>query len=572
MGRPEGVSLKGVLKLLNECGAAGLSHGPTRSLRDHLIGTGKILSHWGQPAEVIAGGMLHSIYSTDIYRQRLLPLTGRDSVARAAGASAERLAYLFGVLRRESFFQVVERVAGTAWRELEVDCHQGPAQVAIPRRRAGNLLVIYMANQAEQTHAADLGPGLWLSAVSRLAALAKPLVKRPPPVFDSCSAQISSHDERAALGVYNRGLALLEQNSGRAGAEFARAAARLPWVAEPAVLLSYTMVLKSAWIDGFQYATAALRRLDEWGTAWDKRLSFEEWRAAAHALADCCETAFRRPVAAARRVRESAAHPSLGWAGALRSLAIRVASNGPAAPELPRRFVTYLKTFQSRNARPKHNFYPGLRREPVHSASEFAIARAFEKSFDKIRAELHALCLDQGFQDEVERIARSGSWSTFMLYELGRRIDANCARCPVTTSLAEKHGAVHSISSAVYFSVLAPKTRVATHTGPTNMRLRCHLGIEVPSGCGLRVGTEVLTWHEGECLVFDDSFPHEVWNDSDQRRVILVADLWHPDLTRKEVDLVDGLQRYAYAHAEGMSSYWAKNERARHSNPRSAKD
>lgn len=95
------------------------------------------------------------------------------------------------------------------------------------------------------------------------------------------------------------------------------------------------------------------------------------------------------------------------------------------------------------------------------------------------------------------------------------------------------------------------------------MRVRCHLGIEIPENCRLRVGDRMLTWREGECLILDDSFSHEVWNNSDKHRVVLVVDLWHPDLSRRERGLIEGLQRYAYAHANGLNAYWQKNEQAR---------
>jgi aspartyl/asparaginyl beta-hydroxylase (cupin superfamily) len=68
-----------------------------------------------------------------------------------------------------------------------------------------------------------------------------------------------------------------------------------------------------------------------------------------------------------------------------------------------------------------------------------------------------------------------------------------------------------------------------------NTRLTCHLGLVVTPGSSLRVGPEVVTWQEGKCLVFDDSFEHEAWNRSDSERVVLLIQFWHPDLTEPEV-------------------------------------
>jgi aspartate beta-hydroxylase len=93
------------------------------------------------------------------------------------------------------------------------------------------------------------------------------------------------------------------------------------------------------------------------------------------------------------------------------------------------------------------------------------------------------------------------------------------------------------------FGVLAPGTHVAPHCGPINAKLRCHLGLEIPAGCGLRVASETRTWQEGRCLVFDDSFEHEVWNRSDRPRYIFLVDAFHPDLTPGERAWIERLSR-----------------------------
>ena len=71
-----------------------------------------------------------------------------------------------------------------------------------------------------------------------------------------------------------------------------------------------------------------------------------------------------------------------------------------------------------------------------------------------------------------------------------------------------------------------------SYCGPTNARLRAHLGLVVPEGdCRIRVGdAPPRPWVTGEVLLFDDSFEHEVWNETDAARLVLIVDLWHPDL------------------------------------------
>jgi aspartyl/asparaginyl beta-hydroxylase (cupin superfamily) len=205
--------------------------------------------------------------------------------------------------------------------------------------------------------------------------------------------------------------------------------------------------------------------------------------------------------------------------------------------------------------------YPGLTRRPWHDAARFALARDLERAAPQIAAELRGLT--DAFHAESEPISRIGSWDVLMLYERGRRLAENCARCPITTRIVESHRIVRGPGGLIYFSRLAPGTRVAPHAGPTNLRLRLHLGLDIPPNCGLRVAAESRTWIPGRCIVFDDSFEHEVWNDSDRERTVLVVDLWHPDLSDDEVTLLTGLGRYAFAHARNLAGFWAANEAAR---------
>lgn len=98
-----------------------------------------------------------------------------------------------------------------------------------------------------------------------------------------------------------------------------------------------------------------------------------------------------------------------------------------------------------------------------------------------------------------------------------------------------------------FFSVLRPHSKIPPHTGVTNTRAIIHLALEVPPGCGFRVGNETREWVEGKAFAFDDSIEHEAWNDSNQRRAVLIIDAWNPHLSPREQDAV---QRY-FAAADG---------------------
>ena len=84
------------------------------------------------------------------------------------------------------------------------------------------------------------------------------------------------------------------------------------------------------------------------------------------------------------------------------------------------------------------------------------------------------------------------------------------------------------------FSLLKAGARIAPHTGMFNTRLVCHLPLIVPPRCTFRVGNEVRERREARLFIFDDTIEHEAWNDSDQDRVVLIFDIWRPELDDRE--------------------------------------
>jgi aspartate beta-hydroxylase len=106
-----------------------------------------------------------------------------------------------------------------------------------------------------------------------------------------------------------------------------------------------------------------------------------------------------------------------------------------------------------------------------------------------------------------------------------------------------------------FFSTLHAKSSIKPHSGPMNLRLRLHLPLVVPKHdatnvntrpmTGIRVADQVREWHEGSSLVLDDSYVHEVWNDSDESRVLFLLDLWHPDVQLQEREKIVNMFEFA---------------------------
>ena len=134
-------------------------------------------------------------------------------------------------------------------------------------------------------------------------------------------------------------------------------------------------------------------------------------------------------------------------------------------------------------------------------------------------------------------------WSALHLWRSGQPVAENLARCPETARvLSELQMAdIPGLCPNVMFSALAPKTHIPPHHGETNARLVAHLPLIVPPGCRYRVGFEQREWKVGETLIFDDTIEHEARNDGDELRVVLIFDLWNPQLSPVERELVNAM-------------------------------
>ena len=179
------------------------------------------------------------------------------------------------------------------------------------------------------------------------------------------------------------------------------------------------------------------------------------------------------------------------------------------------------------------------RRSLVGDATFFPLERfpwvgQVEEHWREIREELEAILVDHSalpnFQDiskdQIE-ITDDDRWKTFFLYGFGFKADLGVEMCPKTAALMEQ---VPGMKTAM-FSILSPGKHILDHRGPYKGVLRYHLGLIVPrekEACRIRVGEDIRHWEEGQSMIFDDTFNHEVWNDTDETRVVLFVDVLRP--------------------------------------------
>ncbi|KAB0371561.1 hypothetical protein FD755_016499 [Muntiacus reevesi] len=180
----------------------------------------------------------------------------------------------------------------------------------------------------------------------------------------------------------------------------------------------------------------------------------------------------------------------------------------------------------------------GLKAQPWWTAKETGyteLVKSLERNWKLIRDEgLAAMDKTQGlFLPEDENLREKGDWSQFTLWQQGRKNENACKGAPKTCSLLDKFPETTGCRRGqIKYSIMHPGTHVWPHTGPTNCRLRMHLGLVIPKeGCKIRCANETRSWEEGKVLIFDDSFEHEVWQDAASFRLIFIVDVWHPELT-----------------------------------------
>lgn len=199
--------------------------------------------------------------------------------------------------------------------------------------------------------------------------------------------------------------------------------------------------------------------------------------------------------------------------------------------------------FESLESQPHIWWMPGLKRSAFWKPSSHGelerIAALFEssKTLNLLQLEYKNAYTKPKLWKENK--IPSGKWRIFHLYDQGCRVNANSSICPHT--LAIFNSISNLMTGCVYgnvmISVLGAESEIEHHTGPCNFRLRCHVALFESKHYKIKVGTEVRSWKKGKLMVFDDSFIHRVWHEGgggDKERVVLIFDVWHPDVQQDE--------------------------------------
>ncbi|XP_069135509.1 aspartate beta-hydroxylase domain-containing protein 2-like [Argopecten irradians] len=171
--------------------------------------------------------------------------------------------------------------------------------------------------------------------------------------------------------------------------------------------------------------------------------------------------------------------------------------------------------------------------------------KILEDNFGTIFQEFCHVNLDSNALWKVNNTP-NGQWKVLHLVNQGVLQRNMVDLCPTTFDIVSSLPSVmtKNVFANIAFSVIEPGTVITEHYGPTNIRLRCHLGLVTPKSCSLCVAGSYSQWKKGECLLFDDSYLHSVVNegeDTDQWRAVLIVDLWHPHVTLAERTILNNI-------------------------------
>lgn len=208
--------------------------------------------------------------------------------------------------------------------------------------------------------------------------------------------------------------------------------------------------------------------------------------------------------------------------------------------------------------RPAFFYVPQLADEPWLEPPRFDWAADLEAAAPELAKEVAgSLDLDADglpyigkheLSETWRSLAGSTDWSAVHFWSDGLPNERALARFPKVRAALERLPLV-TLGGAVpieaFLSILKPRTRIPPHFGLANYRLTVHLPLIVPAGCGVAVAGEARETRFGRLMIFDDSYEHRAWNDSEAARIVLIFEIWHPALSAAERTAVAGmLSRY----------------------------
>lgn len=128
-----------------------------------------------------------------------------------------------------------------------------------------------------------------------------------------------------------------------------------------------------------------------------------------------------------------------------------------------------------------------------------------------------------------DELNKESKWKLSMILAYGEPIEELKGSFPLTLSILEGLPEVQNAA----FSLLKGGGSIPPHCGSTASILRYHLALIVPGEgklCRLTVNGGDIPWGEGKGILFDDTFEHSARNGAEEDRVVLIVDIFRPNL------------------------------------------
>ena len=207
---------------------------------------------------------------------------------------------------------------------------------------------------------------------------------------------------------------------------------------------------------------------------------------------------------------------------------------------------------------PRYYYFPALPQIQFYANEQFPWLASVEAATDEIRAELLEVMQDPAAfspyvtghanrpRSDQQGMLNNPAWSAFYLWKNGEPVAGNAERCPRTLRRTARRaaGAWSRIDRRRSSSRCSSPAR--TYRRTTGWSTRGSSAIcrsSSPGRAAFASATRRANWVEGRAWAFDDTIEHEAWNDSDRTRVILLFDVWRPELSDEERQLVVGSVR-----------------------------
>jgi len=126
------------------------------------------------------------------------------------------------------------------------------------------------------------------------------------------------------------------------------------------------------------------------------------------------------------------------------------------------------------------------------------------------------------FQNKCKLDDGKPSWKLFGLILYNKPIIENTRQCPEIMKLLGKCKGIVNAG----FSCLEPNVITELHHDFNHDILRCHIPIIIPDGnVAIKINNEIKKWNNDEYFIFDDTFDHQAWNYTKNKRIVLIIDI-----------------------------------------------